>query len=123
MHLLSWIAGLIGCGLLWIVLELLGDMIGEAIWLLLKWMLSPVLSPVFSPLFRAVRGLLRGSHGVAWRRAFLLAGLAGLGGGLVLLFDGAGKAAAGETIVGIAVAVISFGALLSLDARGFAPPA
>jgi len=112
MHVLIWIACAAGCGVLWIVQELVGSMIAEGFCALVKWLLSPILSPVG----RCMSRLLVGAQGVAWFYALALAGLLGLGGGLrgffAALLD---PPSLDACLVALAAAGVSAGMLLWLD--------
>jgi hypothetical protein len=83
----------------------------EAFWELLKWVFSPILSPIG----RALTRLLAGSHGAAWFCVLTLAGIAGAGGGVRLVFTGLGQGDAVECIGGVAAVALSLVALLWLD--------
>jgi len=113
MHALIWLACAAGCGILWILQELVGSIVAEAVGELLKW----VFSPIFTPIGRFVDRLLAGPHRLAWRRGMVAVGICGLGGGMLAFFDGANRGSGAELIVGIVAAAIALVALLSLDSR------
>jgi len=111
MHVLIWLACAAGCGVLWILQELVGSMIAEAFCGLVKWLLSPILSPVG----RGVSRLLVGAHGVAWFYALAIAGLMGLGGGLWLFCAALTRQSVDACLVALAASAVSVGMLLWLD--------
>jgi hypothetical protein len=100
-----------GCLVLWILQELVGSMIVEAFWELLKWVFSPILSAVRRGLMR----LLVDPHGAAWFFVLTLAGIAGAGGGVRLVFTGLGQGDAVACVGGVAAVALSLVALLWLD--------
>jgi hypothetical protein len=97
-NVLIGLACVVGCLVLWILQELVGTVIMEAFWELLKWVFSPILSPIG----RALSRLLAGPHGAAWFCVLTLAGIAGAGGGVRLVFTGLGQGDAVECIGGVA---------------------
>jgi hypothetical protein len=109
MHVLTWLACAAACGILWLLQELLGSIVGEAIGGLLEWM--------FSPFTRRLSRLLDGAHGGAWRGALTSLGVAGLGGGLLLFFDGANRGSGAEFLAGAVAAGVGIAGLLWLDGR------
>jgi len=111
MHVLTWLACAAGCGVLWILQELVGSMLFEGSWALLKWLSSPIFSPIGRGLSRRVLG----PGGVAWLRGLTIGGFLGLCGGGWLFYVGANGASAAECIFGAAAVAASIVMLLWLD--------
>lgn len=118
MHVLIWLACAAGCGILWIVQELVGSVIGEAIGAGLKWMFSPL----FAPLGRGLTRRLDGPNAAGWRWALILLGLSGLAGGIPMFLFGMQNGSAAQYVLGLLSAAGSLIGLLWLDGRDSAPP-
>lgn len=112
METVTWIAGLIGCGILWIVWEIVGSIVGEAVMMFLGWLFSPLrralVDPVRSVLVRRLDGGQRGTWLAALTALFVT--LAVAGGTMVAMVP-----PRPWMLIGACVTLAAFGALLFLE--------